>query len=89
MPDYLYSGLPVNVVRDEDAGLYVFGIEMGGVFVPLVYRKLGGIDADLARAAENQPAPQPTQPAETATASTGEGVATVTDTTAPEQPGTS
>jgi hypothetical protein len=46
-----YTGLGVVAIRSEEQQAWIFGVNLGGVFVELVRRKLGGIDDDLQEAA--------------------------------------
>lgn len=72
--DKTYTSLPLWCSRDESQGAYIFGVTISGVDVPLVARKLGGIDSDLvdvqqaaadaAAAQQAQPAAEPVQPAD-------------------------
>lgn len=50
--DYLATGLDLAVRKNADSGLYEFGTVWQGAFVVLVQRKTGGIDDDIARAAD-------------------------------------
>jgi len=54
-----YNDLPVTVVRDEEQGMYKFGVTIDGAFIVFGSRKLGGVDDDLRRARDeaSQPAP--------------------------------
>lgn len=46
-----YTGLTVTARRDADQGRWVFGVEMGGAFIPLADAKLGHVDDELQEAA--------------------------------------
>lgn len=47
-----HSGLGVALRKDSDAGMYEFGVVVDGVFIGFGARKTGGVDDDLARAAQ-------------------------------------
>lgn len=49
--DGVWTGVPVEVRRDATAGLYFFGVNIGGAFIAFGQRKLGGVDDDLKEAA--------------------------------------
>ena len=49
MADVAYSSLTVDVHRDTDAGQYLFGVTVAGVFVTLGTRGIGSFEADIAR----------------------------------------
>lgn len=68
MPEYVYTDLTVNVVRDDLMGLYVFGVELDGAFVPIANLKTGGVEkkinaARAAQPAQPEPAPAPAEAA--------------------------
>jgi hypothetical protein len=54
MSDLLADGLSVGVRRASDGEGYEFGVTYGSVFVPLGYRKAGGLEADLQAAKQAQ-----------------------------------
>lgn len=60
MPDFAYTEQTVYVHRDEDQGVYKFGLILDGTFVPFAWRKLGGIDDQIAQAKEAAAAAQQT-----------------------------
>src|SRR5205807_235846 len=47
-----YTDLTIEVRRDEDQGVWKFGVTLDGAFVPFAVRKLGGVDDDIVRALE-------------------------------------
>lgn len=51
-PQSVYTGLTVEARRLADEGRWVFGVVMGGAFIALTDRKLGGVDDDLREAAQ-------------------------------------
>jgi hypothetical protein len=64
-----YPRVTVALHRDEEQGLYKFGVVINGEFIPLLHHKLGRIDklanVGAERQAEQQqqqPAPQQQQP---------------------------
>lgn len=67
---FTYSDLAVQVLRDEDQGVYKFGVVLDGTFVPFASRKLGGVDDQIAaakavaaqQAETTAPAPGPSEP---------------------------
>ena len=67
MPDFYYTEQNVYVERDQEQGLYKFGVVLDGAFVVFAVRKLGGVDDDIARAklAAAETAAQTPPPVET------------------------
>lgn len=59
MADQVYTSVPLEVRRDEAAGLYIFGAVIEGTFVRIGVRKLGGVDADIQRTREQAAAQAP------------------------------
>lgn len=47
-----HTGLTLEARRLPDQGLWLFGVTVNGAFVPLVSKKLGGVDDDLREAEE-------------------------------------
>lgn len=54
MTAFPLTSLTVEMRRTADGQYYQFGVNVDGVFVAFAARKTGGIDDDLARAAEAQ-----------------------------------
>lgn len=48
----VYSGLTIEMRRYEQDGLWLFGVVVEGVFLPISQAKLGYIDTELAEAAD-------------------------------------
>jgi len=49
-PDF--DDLVIEAYRLPDQGVWVFGVTMGGAFISLTSKKLGGVDDDLREAAQ-------------------------------------
>ena len=66
-----YTSLNVWASRQEDQGVWAFGVTMDGADVVLIAKKLGGVDSDLesARLAQQQQQTQ-TPPPQTASPTT-------------------
>lgn len=47
-----YNGLELVALRDEENGVYLFGVELDGAFVSFGVRKLGDVDEAVALARE-------------------------------------
>ena len=45
-----YEGLTLEAHRNEDQGVWQFGVTLAGAFVVLATRKLGGVDDDIREA---------------------------------------
>lgn len=58
-----HTGLGVALRKDDNAGMYEFGVVVDGVFIGFGARKTGGIDDDLARAAAAKAAAGSDEPA--------------------------
>jgi sRNA-binding protein len=61
--EYTHTGLTVNVKKidaeqnpEDGAGLYVFGVDLDGVFVPIGSRKAGSVDQRRAKLATSRKA---------------------------------
>ena len=47
-----YTGLTLEARRNQDSGVWEFGVRLSGAFVVVANRKLGGVDDDIRESIE-------------------------------------
>lgn len=52
----IYTGLTVDVLRDDTLGLYVFGVNVDDAFIPIASERVGTMDDALSHAADERKA---------------------------------